>query len=101
MRIVYHCGVAVAVWGVGVGVAVVVGRATGRWARRRCDEALAGAELIPAPPERSFVLIAGLDDRPQARARARQQRALQQALDTERRGGAFLGPARHSDRSPA
>ena len=62
----------------------------GRWARRRCDDALAGAALIPAPPERSFALIAGLEDRSPGRARAREQRALQQALDTERRGGAFL-----------
>ena len=46
----------------GVGVAVVaVGWATGRWAQRRCDEALAGAHLIPAPSQRSFALIAGLE----------------------------------------
>jgi hypothetical protein len=101
VRSAYHCGVAVAVWGVGVGVAVVAGRAAGRWARRRCDEALDGARLIPAPSERSFVVIAGLGGRSQARALGRDQRALQQALDIERRGGAFLGPARHSDRSSA
>ena len=78
-------------WGVGVGVAVVAsGRATSRWARRRCDEALACARLIPSSSERSFALIAGLEDRTADRAQARQQRAFQQALDAERRGGAFL-----------
>ena len=91
MPIAYHCGVAGVVWGLGVGVAVVVGaQAACRWARRRCDEALAGADLIPFPPERSFALIAGLEDRSPGRARVREQRALQQALDAERRGGAFL-----------
>jgi hypothetical protein len=92
VRIAYHCGVAGVVWGLGVGVAVVAGgRATSRWARCRCDEALAAADLIPAPPERSFALIAGLEDRSvHHRARVREQRALQQALDSERRGGAFL-----------
>ncbi|HEY4408995.1 MAG TPA: hypothetical protein VGO87_03885 [Acidimicrobiia bacterium] len=80
-----------AVWGLGVGVAVVAGgRATSRWARRRCDEALAGARRLPLPSERSLVLIAGLGDRSPDRARVRQQRALQQALDRERQGGAFL-----------
>ena len=79
------------VWGLGVGVAVVAGgRATSRWARLRCDEALASARLIPAPSERPFALIAGLENRSQDRAQVRQQRVLQQALDTERRGGAFL-----------
>jgi len=74
-----------------VGVAVVAGgRATSRWARRCCDEALAAAHLIPASKERSFALIAGLEDRDPDRAQARQQRAFQQALDAERRGGAFL-----------
>jgi hypothetical protein len=78
-------------WGVGVGVAVVAaGRATSRWARQRCDEALAAAQLIPTPAERSFALIAGLEHRTPDRAQVRQQRAFQQALDTERRGGAFL-----------
>jgi hypothetical protein len=76
---------------VGVGVAVVAGgRATSRWARRRCDEALACARLIPSSSERPFALIAGLEDRTADRAQVRQQRAFQQALDAERRGGAFL-----------
>ena len=80
-----------AVWGVGVGVAVVtLGRATSRWARHRCEEALAGARLLPAPSERSFALIPGLEGRSPDRAQVREQRAFQQALDTERRGGAFL-----------
>ena len=91
VRSAYHCGVAGVLWGMGVGVAVVAGaRATSRWARRRCDEALAGARLIPASSERSFALIAGLEGRSPGRAQVRQQRAFQQALDTERRGGAFL-----------
>ena len=78
-------------WGVGVGVAVVtLGRASGRWARRRCEEALAGARLMPLPSERSFALIPGTCDRSPDRAQVREQRAFQQALDTERRGGAFL-----------
>jgi 7-keto-8-aminopelargonate synthetase-like enzyme len=75
----------------GVGVAVVAGgRAAGRWARRRCDEALASAHLMPASSERSFALIAGLEDRTADRAQVREQRAFQQALDAQRRGGAFL-----------
>jgi hypothetical protein len=79
------------VWGVGVGVAVVAsGRATCRWARHRCDEALAAARLMPAGSERSFALIGGLEGRTADRAQVRQQRAFQQALDAERRGGAFL-----------
>jgi hypothetical protein len=45
---------------------------------------------MPAPSERSLALIAGLEDRPRDRAQVRQQRALQEALDDERRGGAFL-----------
>ena len=78
-------------WALGVGVTTVAGAwATSRWARRRCDEALAGARLIPFPSERSFALIAGLEDRSPDRARVRERRALQQALDIERRGGAFL-----------
>jgi hypothetical protein len=64
-----------------------VGSATCRWAKRRCDEALACARLLPAPSERSFALLAGLEDRS---AQVREQRAFQQALDMERRGGAFL-----------
>ncbi len=80
-----------AVWGVGAGVAFVATvRVTGRWAKRRCEEALACARLLPAPPERSFALIAGLEDRSTDRAQVRQQRAFQQALDMERRGGTFL-----------
>ena len=91
VRIAYHCGVAGVVWGVGVAVAVVaMGWATGRWARLRCDEALACARLMPVPSERSFALIAGLEDRSTDRAQGREQRAFQQALDRERRGGAFL-----------
>jgi hypothetical protein len=91
VRTAYHCGVAGVVWGLGMGVAVVAGgRATSRWARRRCDEALANARLTPAPSERSFALIAGLEDRSADRAQVREQRAFQQALDAERRGGAFL-----------
>ena len=78
-------------WSVGVGVAVVaLGRATSRWARRRCEEALASAHLMPFPAERSFALIPGLEGRSPDRAQVREQRAFQQALDTERRGGAFL-----------
>lgn len=78
-------------WSVGVGVAIVaLGRATSRWARQRCDEALAGAHLMPVPSERSLALIAGLEGRSPDRAQVREQRAFQQALDTERRGGAFL-----------
>ncbi|HYH48615.1 MAG TPA: hypothetical protein VEG38_03610 [Acidimicrobiia bacterium] len=76
---------------VGVGVVfVAAGSAASRWAKRRCDEALACARLLPAPPERSFALIAGLEDRSPDRALVREQRAFQQALDIERRGGAFL-----------
>jgi len=45
---------------------------------------------MPAPSERSLVLIAGLQGQPKDRALVRQQRAFQQALDAERRGGAFL-----------
>jgi hypothetical protein len=83
--------VAEVVWAVGGGVAVVaLARATSRWARRRCDDALAAARLIPALSERSFALIAGLGDRAVDRAQAHEQRAFQQALDAERRGGAFL-----------
>ncbi|MGH9011945.1 MAG: hypothetical protein ACRDYF_19170 [Acidimicrobiia bacterium] len=79
------------VWGLGVGVAIVaLGRATGRWAQRRCEEALAAARLMPVPSERSFALISGLEGRSPDRAQVREQRAFQQALDTERRGGAFL-----------
>ena len=78
-------------WAVGVGVAIVaLGRATSRWARQRCDEALAAARLMPARSERSFALIAGLEDRSPDRAQVREQRAFQQALDIERRDGAFL-----------
>ena len=78
VRTVYHCGVAGVMWGMGVGVAVVAGgRATGRWARRRCEEALASAHLMPASPERSFALIAGLEDRTAVRAQVRHQRAFQ------------------------
>lgn len=78
-------------WGVGVGVAVVaLGRAAGRWAQRRCEEALAGARLIPVPSERPFALIPGTSGCSPGRAQVREQRAFQQALDTERRGGAFL-----------
>jgi len=91
VRIAYHCGVAGVVWSVGVGVAVVaLGRATSRWAAHRCEEALASARLMPFPAERSFALIPGLEDRSPDRAQVREQRAFQQALDTERRGGAFL-----------
>jgi hypothetical protein len=80
-----------AVWGVGVGVAMfAVGSATCRWAKRRCDEALACARSLPAPSERSFALVAGLDGCSTDRAQVREQRAFQQALDMERRGGAFL-----------
>jgi hypothetical protein len=46
--------------------------------------------MIPSPSERSFALIAGVPDGSPDRAQVRQQRAFQQALDTERRGGAFL-----------
>ena len=67
-----------------------VGSATCRWAKRRCDEALACARLLPAPSERSFALIAGLEDHSAGRTQVREQRAFQQALDYERRGGAFL-----------
>ena len=78
-------------WGVGVGVAVVaLGRATSGWAQRRCAQALAAARELPVPSERSFALIPGLEDRSPDRAQVREQRAFQQALDTERRGGAFL-----------
>ena len=74
-----------------MGVAVVaLGRAAGRWARQRCEEALAGAALMPFPAERSFALIPGLEGRSPDRAQVREQRAFQQALDTERRGGTFL-----------
>ena len=91
VRTAYHCGVAGVVWGVGMGVAVVAGgRATSRWARRRCDEALAAARTLPAPSERWFAVIAGVEHRSPDRAQVREQRAFQQALDTERRGGAFL-----------
>jgi hypothetical protein len=64
--------------------------AAGRWAKRRCDEALASAHLLPVPAERSLALLAGLEDRSPGRAQVREQRAFQQALDMERRGGAFL-----------
>jgi hypothetical protein len=75
-----------------------------RWARQRCDEALTAARLMPVPPERSFALIAGLEDRCVDRAQVREQRAFQQALDAERRGGAFLArrptPTVHRHRVP-
>ena len=109
VRIAYHCGVAGVLWGVGLGVAVVAAGRAGRWARQRCDEALAGAHFMPAPAERSFALIAGTCGRSPSddgnrtlrilkvesasrhrRALVREQRAFQQALDVERRGGTFL-----------
>ena len=91
VRTAYHCGVSGAVWGVGVVVAIVaIVVAAGRWARRRCDEALACARSLPVPSERRFALIAGTEDRSVGRAQVREQRAFQQALDMERRGGAFL-----------
>lgn len=78
-------------WALGVGVAVAAaGRATSRSARQRCEEALSAARLMPTPAERSFALITGLEHRTPDRAQVRQRRAFQQALDTERRGGAFL-----------
>lgn len=77
-------------WAVGTGVAVAGGRAATRWARERCGQALQAARLTPAPSERSFALVAGCAGRPPDRAQVRQQRALQQALDIERGGGAFL-----------
>jgi hypothetical protein len=45
---------------------------------------------MPAPSERSFALLGGLEHPTPDRAQVRQQRAFQQALDAERRGGAFL-----------
>jgi hypothetical protein len=89
---------------VGVGVAVVAAGRASHWARHRCDDALASARLMPAPSERSFALIPGLEGRSPDRAQARDQRAFQQALDSERRGGAFLArrvtsPVRSGDHS--
>jgi hypothetical protein len=52
-----------------------------RWARGRCDDALGAARQLPPLPERSFVLLAQADPGPVSRARAREVRALQQALD--------------------
>jgi hypothetical protein len=48
------------------------------------------ARRLPDPSERSFAVAARLGDRSLDRARVREQRALQQALDIERRGGSFL-----------
>ena len=48
------------------------------------------ARRLPDPTERSFAVQARLEDRSPDRARVREQRALQQALDIERRGGSFL-----------
>jgi hypothetical protein len=45
---------------------------------------------MPVASERSFALIPGLEGCSPDRAQVREQRAFQQALDTERRGGAFL-----------
>lgn len=76
------------------GAATLVGWVAGnrlfRWSRRRCDEALAAARSLPPPRGRSFVLLATTDDRPLSRAQARELRAVQQALDDERRDGALL-----------
>jgi hypothetical protein len=61
-----------------------------RWARGRCDEALRAARQLPPLPERTFVLVAQADPGPVGGARAREVRALQQALDDGWRDGALL-----------
>lgn len=53
-----------------------------RWARRRCDEALAASRLVPE--NRSFVFVAKTGPGPLPGARARDLLALQQALDGAR-----------------
>ncbi|MGH9042154.1 MAG: hypothetical protein ACRDZ3_18200, partial [Acidimicrobiia bacterium] len=59
----------------------LIGHLGFRWARGRCDDALAGARRLPPSAKRSFAVVAGLDPGPVGRARAREVRALQQALD--------------------
>ena len=66
----------------------LVGLRTVRWARGRCDEALDAAHGLPPLRERSFVVVAKGDQGPVSGARAREVRALQQALDGGWRDGA-------------
>jgi hypothetical protein len=61
-----------------------------RWARGRCDDAIGAARRLPPPPERSFVLVARTEPGSVSGARAREVRALQQALDGGWRDGAPL-----------
>ncbi|MGH8992278.1 MAG: hypothetical protein ACRDZ7_12280 [Acidimicrobiia bacterium] len=74
----------------GVFVVWLVGLRSLRWALHRCDEALTAARRLPPVPERRFVLVAGTDPGPVSGARAREVRALQQALDDGWRDGAPL-----------
>jgi hypothetical protein len=74
----------------GVVVVWLAGRHGLRWARGRCDEALRAARQIPPLPERTFLLLAQPDPGPVSGARAREVRALQQALDGGWRDGAPL-----------
>lgn len=66
----------------------LVGLGSLRWARSRCDEALEAARRLPPMPERTFVLAAQPEPGPVGGARAREVRALQQALDDGWRDGA-------------
>jgi len=74
----------------GVTVAWLAGRLGLRWARGRCDEALRAARGLPPLPERTFLLVARSEPGPVGGARAREVRALQQALDGGWRDGAPL-----------
>lgn len=60
------------------------------WSRRRCDEALAAARHFPTSRPRLFAVMAEAAAGPLSRARARDLRALQQALDDEGRDGVLL-----------
>jgi hypothetical protein len=75
-----------------------------RWARSRCDDALEAARRLPPLPERTFVLVASTDPGSVGGARAREVRALQQALDGGWRDGAPLEgravPPAHGRRRP-
>ena len=83
-------------WGVaitaasGVVVAALVWVRSVRWAKSRCHEALDGARRLPPVPERRFALAATTEPGPVGGARAREVRALQQALDGGWRDGALL-----------
>ena len=82
MGVLLDAGIAIA--------AVAAGGMASRWSRRRCDEALTAARRMPLPEQRSFAVVAKPSAGALPRAQARKLRALQQALDDERRSGEFL-----------